>query len=64
MQDNYSGLLTARDVHDKSALYGSSLEFFLLWSWQPAAAMTTTEKTVRAAAGGEESRKEPTGRAG
>jgi len=64
MQDNSSGLLTARDVHDKSALYGSSLEFFLWCAWKPQAAMTTTEKTVRAAAGGEESRKESTGRAG
>ncbi len=45
---------------DKSALYGSSLEFFLRWAWQPQAAMPTAEKNVRAAAGGEESRKEKT----
>ena len=41
---NYSGHLTA---------CGSSLEFFLRWAWQPAAAMPTAEKTVRAAAGGD-----------
>ncbi len=50
----YSGLLTTRDVLDKSALYGGSQEASLLRAWQPQAARPAAKK-MRAAGGSEES---------
>ena len=51
---NFSGLLAARDVLDKSALYSGS-RLFVLRAWQPQAAMPAAQNPLRTTEGGEES---------